>query len=90
MDDSEFLTCLSSDYGRPRDAAAVRPSPRGMPVEDGASDHPRVAIQAAPGEMLRWLWGRADDSAIRLAGDPEWAGYLRRMLAEVTELAGRG
>jgi uncharacterized protein (TIGR03083 family) len=73
-----------------RAAWTVRPSPRGVPVEDGASDHPRVAIEAAPEEMLRWLWGRADDSAIRLVGDPEWAGYLRRMLAEVTELAGRG
>jgi uncharacterized protein (TIGR03083 family) len=61
------------------------PSPRGVPVEDGAADHPRVAIQAAPEEMLRWLWGRTTDDAVQVTGDQEWAAYLRRMLAEVTQ-----
>jgi hypothetical protein len=63
----------------------LRPSPRGVPVEDGASDHPRVAVQAAPEEMLLWLWGRTGDDAIRVTGDQKWADYLRRMLAEVTQ-----
>jgi uncharacterized protein (TIGR03083 family) len=63
----------------------VRPSPRGVPVEDGTSDHPRVAVQAAPEEMLLWLWGRTGDDAIGVTGDQEWADYLRRMLAEVTQ-----
>jgi uncharacterized protein (TIGR03083 family) len=63
----------------------LRPSPRGVPVEDEASDHPRVAIEAAPDPMLRWLWGRTTDDAVRIAGDQEWAAYLRRMLAEVTQ-----
>jgi uncharacterized protein (TIGR03083 family) len=63
----------------------LRPSPRGVPVEDGASDHPRVAVQAAPEEMLLWLWGRTGDDAVRVTGDQEWADYLRRMLAEVTQ-----
>jgi uncharacterized protein (TIGR03083 family) len=63
----------------------LRPSPRGVPVEDGVGDHPRVAIQAAPDPMLRWLWGRTGDDAVRVAGDQEWAAYLRRMLAEVTQ-----
>jgi hypothetical protein len=43
-----------------------------------------VVVEGAPGSLLRWLWGRADDDAVRLAGDPAWAGYLRRMVAAVT------
>jgi uncharacterized protein (TIGR03083 family) len=66
-------------------AWTVRPSPREVLVEDGASDDPRVVVEAAPDPMLRWLWGRAGDDAVRVTGDPEWARYLRRMLAEVTE-----
>jgi hypothetical protein len=66
-------------------AWSVWPSPHGVVVEDGASDHPRVAVQADPESMLCWLWGRAGDDAVRVTGDPEWARYLRRMLAEVTQ-----
>jgi hypothetical protein len=54
-------------------------------VDDGASDNPRVVIQAAPDPMLRWLWGRAGDDAVRLTGDPAWAAYLRRMLVAATQ-----
>jgi uncharacterized protein (TIGR03083 family) len=68
-----------------RSAWTVRPSPREVVVDDGTSDDPRVVIQAAPDPMLRWLWGRAGDDVVRLTGDPEWAGYLRRMLAVVTQ-----
>jgi len=66
----------------------VRPSPRRVVVDDGASDNPRVVIQAAPDPMLRWLWGRAgavDGEAVRLTGDPAWAAYLRRMLVATTQ-----
>ena len=41
-------------------------------------------MEGAPDLLLRWLWGRADDSAVRVTGDPAWAGYLRRMLVSVT------
>jgi hypothetical protein len=34
--------------------------------------------------MLRWLWGRAGDGAVTVTGDPEWAAYLRRLLAALT------
>jgi uncharacterized protein (TIGR03083 family) len=66
-------------------AWTVRPSPRGVHVEDGAPDHPRVAVEGTPEDMLRWLWGRADDDAVRVTGDQQWADYLRRMMAEVTQ-----
>jgi uncharacterized protein (TIGR03083 family) len=65
-------------------AWTVRPSPRQVDVEDGASDDPRVVIEGAPDALLRWLWGRSGDDAVRTAGDPAWADYLRRMLAAVT------
>jgi uncharacterized protein (TIGR03083 family) len=65
-------------------AWTVRPSPREVVIEDGTSDDPRVVIAAAPDPMLRWLWGRAGDDAVRVTGDPAWADYLRRMLAAVT------
>ena len=71
-----------------RAAWTVRPSPRQVVVEDGAagqpSDHPRATVEGAPDLLLRWLWGRAGDDAVRLTGDPAWAAYLRRMLAAVT------
>jgi uncharacterized protein (TIGR03083 family) len=66
-------------------AWTVRPSPREVVVEDGASQNPRVVIQAAPDLMLRWLWGRAGDDAVRVTGEEAWAGYLRRMLAATTQ-----
>ena len=65
-------------------AWTVRPSPREVAVEDGASDHPRVVIDGPAGNVLRWLWGRARDDAIRTSGDADWADYLRRMLAALT------
>jgi hypothetical protein len=68
-----------------RTAWTVRPSPREVVVHDGAAGDPRVVIAAAPDPMLRWLWGRAGDDAVRLTGDPQWAGYLRRMLAATTQ-----
>ena len=66
-------------------AWTVRPSSREVAVEDGASDHPRVVVDGPAGNVLRWLWGRAGDDAVRTAGDAAWADYLRRMLAVVTQ-----
>ncbi len=66
-------------------AWTVRPSPAEAVITDGASASPRVIIQAAPDPMLRWLWGRAGDEAVRLTGEQAWADYLRRMLAAVTQ-----
>jgi hypothetical protein len=66
-------------------AWTLRPSPRGVLVADGAGDGPRVALQAAPDPMLRWLWGRAGDDVLKVTGDPAWAAYLRRMMAEITQ-----
>jgi uncharacterized protein (TIGR03083 family) len=68
-----------------RTAWTVRPSPRAVSVADGGSDQPRVTVTGAPQRVLGWLWGRAGDDAVALAGDPAWAGYLRRMLEAVTQ-----
>jgi uncharacterized protein (TIGR03083 family) len=66
-------------------AWTVRPSPHAVEVEDGASDDPRVVVDGPAGNVLRWLWGRAGDDAIRIAGDEAWADYLRRLLAVATQ-----
>ena len=66
-------------------AWTIRPSPRAVVIEDGASADPRVVVQAAPDPILRWLWGRAGDEVVRLTGEEAWAGYLRRLLAAVTQ-----
>ena len=62
----------------------VRPSPSRVTVADGSPDHPRALIEAAPGPLLSWLWGRAPQSAVQVTGDPAWATYLRDMIAAVT------
>jgi uncharacterized protein (TIGR03083 family) len=62
-------------------AWTVRPTPQVVEVEDGASDDPRVVVDGPAGSVLRWLWGRAGDDAVRMSGDAAWADYLRRMLA---------
>jgi uncharacterized protein (TIGR03083 family) len=63
----------------------LRPSPRGVLVADGAADSSRLTVRAAPDPVLRWLWGRAGDDSVQMTGDPAWAEYLRRMMAEVTQ-----
>ncbi len=62
----------------------VRPTASSVSVADGAGQAACAVVSATPDEMLRWLWGRADDSVITVTGDPEWAAYLRRVLAALT------
>lgn len=68
-------------------AWTICPSPGRLVVEDGGRDDARLRVQGPPGAVLRWLWGRSGDGAsgVELSGDPAWADYLRRMLAEVTQ-----
>jgi hypothetical protein len=63
----------------------IRPTPKSVEVSDGADDGARAVLAAPAGTMLRWLWGRADSSAVVVAGDPEWASYLRRLLVVATQ-----
>lgn len=62
----------------------VRPTPRSVSVADGRDSAAMAHVSAPPAAMLGWLWGRAGDDVITVAGDPEWAAYLRRLLAAVT------
>jgi hypothetical protein len=68
-----------------RTAWTVRPAPRAVLVADGAADGARVVIEGTPESVFRWLWGRADDNAVRISGELAWADYLRRMLTELTQ-----
>ena len=62
----------------------VRPTPVMVTVTDGRADGARAEIAAGPDAMLRSLWGRAGDDAVTVTGDPDWAAYLRRLLAALT------
>jgi uncharacterized protein (TIGR03083 family) len=69
----------------------IRPAPRSVTVTDGADDDGvRVTLSGPSGTVLRWMWGRADDSALTATGDPAWADYLRRMLVPATQLSPGG
>jgi uncharacterized protein (TIGR03083 family) len=39
-------------------------------------------VSGEPSAMLRWLWGRADDSAVQIDGDRAGAARLRALMAE--------
>jgi uncharacterized protein (TIGR03083 family) len=54
-------------------------------VQAGVHGQPQARVEGAPGSLLRWLWGRAGDDAVRVTGDPAWADYLRRMLIATTQ-----
>lgn len=44
-----------------------------------------AVVEAGPGAMLRWLWGRGSDSEVTVSGAPGWSRYLRRLLAATTQ-----
>jgi hypothetical protein len=46
---------------------------------------PEVRITGEPSNLLLWLWGRAPESAIQVAGDPAVAHRLRHRLALATQ-----
>lgn len=54
-------------------------------VTDGPAAAPHVTLTAGPDPMLRWLWGRAPDAEVRIAGDPAWSAALRQMLIANTQ-----
>jgi uncharacterized protein (TIGR03083 family) len=66
-------------------AWTVRPGPDQVEVDDGPGGHVHAVVEAGPGAMLRWLWGRASDSEVTVSGDPEWSRYLRRLLVAATQ-----
>lgn len=64
----------------------IRPAPRSVTVTDGAgTDGVRVVLSGSPETVLRWMWGRAEESELTVTGDPAWADYLRRMLVPATQ-----
>jgi uncharacterized protein (TIGR03083 family) len=63
----------------------IRLTPKSAEVADGPGDGARAVLAAPAGTMLRWLWGRADDTAVTVTGDPEWSSYVRRLLVVATQ-----
>jgi uncharacterized protein (TIGR03083 family) len=42
-------------------------------------------VSGEPSAVLRWLWRRADDSAVRIDGDADAVARLRALMAEATQ-----
>lgn len=64
----------------------VRPTHAGVDVLRSAGDD-RIADRALtvngdPSAVLLWLWGRLDDSAVQIDGDPAFRTRLRDLLAQ--------
>ena len=57
--------------------------PRTVTATDGAEASARALIAGDPEDVLRWLWGRGGE--VRVSGDEDWADYLRRVLAALTQ-----
>jgi uncharacterized protein (TIGR03083 family) len=51
-------------------------------VVAGSSDPADATVSGEPADVFRWLWGRADDDAVQIAGDEKAAAELRQRLAE--------
>jgi hypothetical protein len=42
-------------------------------------------VSGGPAAVLRWLWGRGDDSTVRIDGDPAMVTRLRSTLVAATQ-----
>lgn len=62
----------------------VRPTKRGVEVTDGPGEA-AATVTGEPSPLLLWLWNRADDSGVRVDGDPNLVAYFRRLMAGATE-----
>jgi uncharacterized protein (TIGR03083 family) len=60
------------------------PAAGGVQVSQGA-DGAAAVVSGEPSPLLLWLWNRADRDAVRIEGDIELVGYLRRLMADATE-----
>lgn len=63
----------------------IAPAIDKIAVTDGTAAAPRASLSAAPDPMLRWLWGRAPGTEVRMTGDPTWSAALRTMLIANTQ-----
>jgi hypothetical protein len=76
-----FGTAVVAADGR---AWQVVMSPDQITVGDVTGDA-EVRITGEPSDLLLWLWGRAPDPAVRVAGDPAVARRLRDRLSLATQ-----
>jgi uncharacterized protein (TIGR03083 family) len=63
----------------------VRAAPDGVRVAAAEAADAGAMVQAAPAEMLRWLWGRGGEDAIAIDGDSGLVIGLRRLLVIATQ-----
>jgi uncharacterized protein (TIGR03083 family) len=63
----------------------VQPGDDAVRVGPATDGKPSAQVSGDPSAVLRWLWGRADDSAVRLDGDRDAVAKLRALLATATQ-----
>ncbi len=59
-------------------------SPDRITVGDVTGDA-EVRVTGEPSNLLLWLWGRASESVVQVAGDPAVARRLRERLSLATQ-----
>jgi uncharacterized protein (TIGR03083 family) len=86
-----FTDDLGAAAGRPVLVSAggarwlVQPGDDGVRVGAATDGQPSAQVSGDPSAVLRWLWGRADDTAVRVEGDPEALAAFRAMLRTATQ-----
>lgn len=61
-------------------AWVVRPSPEGVEVVVDPTAEALAEVAGAPADLQRWLWGRAGDEAVVIAGDTDRIARLRKIV----------
>jgi len=83
----EYAPMLAESDGRAvrlstSDAAwLIRPTVAGIEVARGDADTAAATVHGDPVDLLLWVWGRADDDALTVAGDPGVVSFLRKAFA---------
>ncbi|HEY1179666.1 MAG TPA: maleylpyruvate isomerase family mycothiol-dependent enzyme [Phytomonospora sp.] len=61
----------------------VRPTAKGVVIDpDGEA---ATVIEAAPSDLLYWLWRRAGDEVLTVSGDPAGVATLKELMKTATE-----
>ena len=68
----------------PKKAGRCRLAAGAVTFVRGSSEPADVTVSGAPEAVFRWLWGRADDDAVQVSGDP---GTVRELKARLVEAA---
>jgi uncharacterized protein (TIGR03083 family) len=63
----------------------LTPTPKGVLVTIDGTAGAAATVAGDARDMLLWLWGRVDDTAVAASGDPAALSQLRGLLREATQ-----